>query len=98
MTHVPGTVDPSVPVPLVVDLHGFTSMKEYQKSYSKFYEMSSREKFIVAWPDGLHTKWDFGCDTGFLRTVVSCTAAKYNIDPRRVYFTGDWLLAVVDPS
>ena len=51
--------------------------------------MSTTEQFIVVWPDGVEEKWDFRCDTTFLRTVVSCTAANYNIDPRRVYFTGD---------
>ena len=89
LTHVPATVDPLTPVPLVVDLHGLTGTKELVKSYTKFAQMSTTEKFIVVWPDGVDKKWDFGCDTAFLRTVVSCTAANYNIDPRRVYFTGE---------
>ena len=91
LTHVPSTIDPSMPVPLVVDLHGYGATKEVISQYSGFAEMASTEKFIVVWPDGIGLKWDFRCDTAFLRTVISCTASNHKIDPRRIYFTGDEL-------
>ena len=94
LTQVPETVDPSVPVPLVVDVHGLTGTKELIKSYSRFAEMSITEKFIVVWPDGISKRWDFTCDTTFLRTVISCTASNYNIDPHRVYFTGNFSFGI----
>ena len=91
LTHVPSTIDTSTPVPLVVDLHGFTGTKEHVATYTRFAEMAITEKFIVVWPDGVGKKWDFDCDTKFLRMVVSCTASNHNIDPRRIYFTGNGL-------
>ena len=91
LTHVPSTIDPSTPVPLVIDLHGLGESKELVASYTGFAEMANTEKFIVVWPGAAANKWDTACDTTFLRMVVSCTAANHNIDPRRIYFTGNGL-------
>ena len=47
LTHVPSTIDPSVPVPLVLDLHGMGGNKEHVATYTRFAEMAITEKFIV---------------------------------------------------
>jgi polyhydroxybutyrate depolymerase len=61
---VPAGYDGSVPVPLVVDMHGFISNKGQQRSASSFAALAQTETFIVAWPQGLFTDGDLVTNTG----------------------------------
>lgn len=97
--NAPPSYDGSVPLPLVVDLHGFTSNKNQQRILSGFQQRSDAEGFLVAYPQGLFNSWNAGTccgqaqaqsidDLGFLRAMVAAIAAEANVDPRRVYVTG----------
>jgi polyhydroxybutyrate depolymerase len=96
---VPPSYDGSVPLPLVVDMHGFGSNKNQQRILSGFQQRSDAEGFLVAYPQGLFNSWNAGVccgqaqaqsidDVGFLRAMVDAIAAEANVDPLRVYATG----------
>jgi polyhydroxybutyrate depolymerase len=98
--HVPPGYDGAAAVPLVVDIHGFTSNKEQQAGLSGMKRVADREGFIVVLPQGIGNSWNAGnlcCgiasrdnvdDVGFLRAVVSAIVAEATIDQRRVYVSG----------
>lgn len=100
IVHVPRNVDGSVPVPLVVDLHGLTSSASAQASLSGWRRKSDEEGFIVVHPQGLNASWNGGdlcCgtsqrqgvdDEGFMRALVAEMQRDACIDPKRVYATG----------
>ena len=99
LLHVPPSYTGLVPVPLVLDLHGFTSNSSQQAGLSGFREKSNAVGFIVAWPQGVGNSWNaFGCcgtadsqnidDPAFLRAVVARISQLGSIDRSRVYVTG----------
>lgn len=49
---VPASYDGSVPVPLVLDLHGYGSNKTAQRGVSGFQAQADLHNFLVAWPQG----------------------------------------------
>ena len=51
-THVPEYIDQSSPVPLVVDMHGYSSHSTEQRQMSSFETLANEEDFIVVYPDG----------------------------------------------
>lgn len=61
---VPAGYDGSVPVPLVVDMHGFISNKGQQRGLSGFAALAQTETFLVAWPQGLFSDGDLVTNTG----------------------------------
>lgn len=99
MLHVPPSFNGSVAVPLVIDMHGFTSNAGAQRNVSGFLQVSNQQGFIVAWPQGLNNSWNaFGCcgtslnrnrdDVGFIRAVVANIVQRGKIDESRIYATG----------
>ena len=46
-THVPEYIDQSSPVPLVVDMHGYSSHSTEQRQMSSFETLANEEDFIV---------------------------------------------------
>jgi polyhydroxybutyrate depolymerase len=99
MLHVPASFNGSKAVPLVIDMHGFTSTANAQSGVSGFKQVSDQQGFIVAWPSGLNNSWNaFGCcgnslnrnvdDVGFIRAVVADVIRRGKIDESRVYATG----------
>jgi len=84
------------PLPLVVDIHGWSTTSALQQSISGMQAVSDREGFLVVWPQGLNNQWNAGVccgnagldDVGFLRAVVDAVAAEGPVDRRRVYVTG----------
>lgn len=86
-------------VPLVVDLHGFTSDGNQQRGISGWTTIAAANGFLVAWPDGLDNSWNAGTccgtsaannvdDVGFIRAMVAAIVAQANVDPGRIYVTG----------
>ena len=86
--------------PLVVMIHGgFGSADQAERSYG-WNELADREKFVVAYPDGVGRAWNVngGCcgrpsrqgidDVGFIGAVVNDVAANVAVDRDRVYATG----------
>ena len=51
--HVPENLDPDVPVPLVVDVHGYSSTSSTHKDFSGFNEIANSEGAIVVYPNGV---------------------------------------------
>jgi len=96
--HVPDKLDDKYP--LVLDLHGWGDTVEDQKKISGFESLADSFGFVVVWPYGLARSWNSGeecCppasdddvnDVAFLKTLISTISDQYNIDSRRVYFTG----------
>jgi polyhydroxybutyrate depolymerase len=96
---VPPAYDGSTPIPLVLDLHGYTADKNVQRLISGMGERANEAGFAIAWPNGTDVSWNAGwcCglavqnevdDVGFLRTLADAIASEIAIDRRRVYVTG----------
>src|SRR5215470_6577604 len=83
-------------VPLVVDMHGFTSTADQQRSISGFLALSDARGFIATWRQGLNNAWNAGIccgstatdDVGFIRALVANMKVEAAIDARRIYATG----------
>jgi polyhydroxybutyrate depolymerase len=96
LMHVPPGYDGSTAVPLVVDLHGWTSNAIQQRAISGMRTLSDAKGFLVAYPDGLNNAWNANTccgnkgidDVGFIRAVVAAVQAQANVDARRIYVTG----------
>ena len=94
LVHVPPSYTGS-PVPLVVDMHGFTSTADQQRAISGFLALSDTRGFIASWPQGLGNAWNGGIccttatdDVAFIRALVAKMEQEAAIDARRVYATG----------
>ena len=99
---VPASYDNSGPVPLVLDLHGYTSNKDDQQNISGWAELAETEGFVVVRPNGFGglRSWnsgDYCCgqaqsqgldDVGLMRGIVDEVAAQVCIDPKRIFVTG----------
>lgn len=98
--YVPAIYDGSESVPVVLNLHGYTSNALQQELYSNFNPIADTANFILVIPDGTRdasntTFWNaFGSptetvdDIGFLSALIDTIALDYNIDMNRVYSTG----------
>ncbi len=96
LLHLPPGYGGATPVPLVVDLHGFTSNAVQQRGISGMAAVSDAAGFAVVYPDGVMNAWNakLCCgnqgvdDVAFIRAVVDAVAAEVVVDRRRVYATG----------
>lgn len=91
-------------VPLVIVLHGGGGNALNAETMTGFTDKAKAEGFIVAYPDGTSRRrqlftWNAGhcCgyameervdDIGFISALIDDLAARYPIDPARVYVTG----------
>jgi polyhydroxybutyrate depolymerase len=98
LVHVPSSYA-GAPVPLLLDLHGFSSNAFDERTYSGQLQQSEKRGFIAVWPQGEGFSWNgYGCcavadlahvdDVAFLRSVISEVKRRANIDSDRVYVTG----------
>ena len=96
--YVPAGLPPGAA--LVVMMHGgFGSADQAERSYG-WNQLADREKFAVAYPDGVGRAWNVGggcCgrsgrqgidDVGFITSMVDDVAAHVPVDRDRVYATG----------
>lgn len=97
LLHVPSNYNGSAPVPLVVDFHPLMMDAAYQRSNSGYSQLSDKEGFIVAYPDGVNPAWNVGpcCtkdrnvdDVGFAKALVAKLIGQACIDAKRVYAVG----------
>lgn len=100
LIHVPASYDGSKAVPLVVDMHGWTSNADQQKQISGWLAKSDKEGFVLLHPNGLNNSWNGGSlccgtsqssmvdDEGFMRAIVMETEKEGCVDSNRVYATG----------
>jgi polyhydroxybutyrate depolymerase len=99
MVHIPVSYNGSSAVPLLLDLHGFSSYASQERQVSGQLQQSDKRGFIAVWPEGIALSWNgYGCcaiaglvqadDVGFLRAVIETLKTRANIDATRVFVTG----------
>ncbi len=96
--YVPAIYNGSNAVPVLLNLHGYTSNGQQQELYGDFRPIADTANFIIAHPDGTFDAtgnrfWNvFGLspvdDAGFLSALLDTMTAHYNINTNRVYSTG----------
>ena len=93
--HLPPDFDPQESLPLVFNLHGFTSNAFQQEIYSGMNTVADSARFIVCYPDGIGQAWNVGWsfgstadDIGFISAMIDVFATNYNINTNRVYSCG----------
>ncbi|MFN8393692.1 MAG: PHB depolymerase family esterase [Bacteroidia bacterium] len=95
--HLPTNYTGATPVPLVFNLHGYTSNAQQQELYSEMNAVADTAGFILCYPDGVNNAWNSGFtlpyysgvdDVGFISTLIDVISGQYNIDPARVYSCG----------
>ena len=97
--HVPPGYDGKKPVPLVFDLHGFSSTGPQQLGLSGFEQVADNKGFLVVAPTGYMNSWNgdiaFGSafmakldDVGLMKAIRDQVAGMANIDHGRVFSTG----------
>ncbi|HPI53196.1 MAG TPA: PHB depolymerase family esterase [Chitinophagaceae bacterium] len=96
--YVPGIYSSQNAVPLVINLHGYTSNNLQQEAYADFRPIADTANFILVHPNGtfdqsLNRYWNFfglplADDIGFLSSLIDTIRTHYNIDTNRIYFTG----------
>jgi polyhydroxybutyrate depolymerase len=94
---VPNSYTGSTAVPLIVDMHGFTSNNDSQQNVSGWDTLASSQNFIVAYPQGVSNSWNAqgqccgsstANDVQFIRDVVAAIRSSANIDSSTIYATG----------
>lgn len=98
--YVPAIYNSNTSVPLVLNLHGYTSNASQQAAYTKFHEIADTANFITVYPDGTIQSttnqrfWNFGIygetvdDKGFLEALIDHFSNEYNINQNKIYCTG----------
>ncbi|HZH86422.1 MAG TPA: T9SS type A sorting domain-containing protein [Brumimicrobium sp.] len=96
--YVPQMYDVSVEVPLVINLHGYTSNMTQQLVYGDFRKIADTANFILVVPNGLtdgtgNQHWNFfqpngEDDLGFLSALIDELTSNYAVNTNRVYSTG----------
>ena len=94
----PATLDPAVPVPLVLVLHGRGGSGAIAERLYEMNALADAHGFVVAYPDALGDPptWHSGLGMGggqnddvrFARALVAREAATRPIDPRRTFVCG----------
>ena len=85
----------SVPIPLVFNLHGFTSNATQQELYSGMNVIADTARFAVCYPNGVATSWNVGWsfgsqadDVGFISALIEDLVARYGFDRSKIYACG----------
>ncbi len=104
LLHVPEGHDPTLPVPLVVSLHGAMQWPGAQMETSGWNDVADRHGFLVVYPSGLNMRgkgtgmspkvWFMEpdaimtADLDFIAALIDTVAARYAVDSTRVYLSG----------
>lgn len=88
-------------MPLLVVLHGGGGNAAQMPKFTGFSEISDRNGFVVAYPDGVGHNWNDGRDSdfsqahalqvndvGFVSALIDQTSKQISIDSSRIYATG----------
>ncbi len=96
--YIPNSYNGEEAVPLVLNLHGYTSNAGEQMIYSNLVEVADTANFLLVHPMGTTNEmnepfWNsWGIegvdDIGFLSSLIDYLGNEYNIDLNRVYSTG----------
>lgn len=100
LLYVPKTYDPAKPVPLVINIHGFSQWPANQANVSQWNQLADEEGFIVVYPSGLGIpkRWRVArtaedptgvdIELQYFRDLIDKLSAEYAIDPKRIYANG----------
>jgi polyhydroxybutyrate depolymerase len=91
--HVPPSYTGREAVPLVLNLHGYSSNAQQQALYSGFGPKADEEGFVVVTPQGAGTpsRWDIrsdSADVAFIEDLLDELSTGLCIEGARVYSTG----------
>jgi polyhydroxybutyrate depolymerase len=94
--YIPAGYDGTKRLPLVFDVHGYTSWADEQLTRSKWDKMADKEGFVLIDPEGVNKSWNAGSccgsntqdDVGFFRAMVEKASSELCIDSKRVYVSG----------
>ncbi len=100
--HLPPSYNGSVPLPLVIALHGGGHTADTMEFITNFSSKADASNFLVVYPNGrkfLTQTWNAGTccgnsvtfnvdDVGFIVKMIDSLKANYNIDTARIYLTG----------
>lgn len=91
--HVPDSIQPGQPAPLVVALHRFTETGPKMARLTGFNAVADRECFFVAYPTAPLRAWNAfrfsqRDDPAFIQAVVQDVSARHDVDPSRIYLVG----------
>jgi polyhydroxybutyrate depolymerase len=96
--YIPAAYNAATPVPLVLNLHGYTSNNLEQEFYGDFRAIADTANFIIVHPNGTEDAngdqfWSsFGVssidDVGFLSALIDKIQMEYSIDNNCIYSTG----------
>ncbi|HEX9582783.1 MAG TPA: PHB depolymerase family esterase [Gemmatimonadales bacterium] len=97
LLYVPRSYDRAKPTPLVISLHGAGLWGAAQKEISQWNSVADQHGFIVVYPSGVKRGpriWeadhgpDVLRDVRFIAELIDTLAARYHIDPTRIYANG----------
>lgn len=100
LLYVPDSVQPGIPVPLVITLHGFGSTPEAVAHTSRWNDLADQYGFIVAYPQGYsdpaywhsyggeYEMLNSDLDVQFISDLIDQLEVKFSIDPARIYANG----------
>ncbi len=89
----PREIDPARRYPLVLAMHGDGGDGASMRAMTKLDDASGKDAFVV-YPSGRNHTWDLytpvdsDLDVAFLESLVASLAARFPIDPARVFATG----------
>ncbi len=95
----PAIYTATTPVPLVLNLHGYTSNAVQQEFYGDFRKIADTANFLVVMPNGTLDGQNNGFwntfngpspvdDVAFISNLIDSLTLLYNIDVNRIYSTG----------
>lgn len=95
--YVPNVYNASQAVPLILNLHGYTSNSSQQQAYTNFMPIADTANFLMVYPDGRvqngNQYWNAGFggpenDVLFMSDLIDSLKLNYNIDLNSVYSCG----------
>lgn len=98
--YVPTAYDDSQPVPIVLNLHGYSSDALGQDLYANFRLIADTANFLIVIPNGTFDAYGiryWNCwnapgtgvdDVAFLSDLIDSISLQYNVDANRIYSTG----------
>lgn len=99
--HVPPNLPGDKAAALVLMFHGGGGTPRFAARESKFNDLSDREGFLVAYPEGIGKSWNDGRgaksipaqrknvdDIAFVSTLIDDVGRSHAVDAKRVYATG----------
>jgi polyhydroxybutyrate depolymerase len=93
LRHLPPRYDGTEPLPLVIDIHGYSEGAEIHVMHSQMGEFGDEQGFVTLTPQGRGEVpfWDTapdGVDVAFIGDLLDHAEETLCLDPNRVYVTG----------